>query len=373
MKNHVLKNVKNEKLVEITISDFKVITKTGSFDKFRISEKTFNSEKEASKFFLKKEWDALKKGFIYKSNNNNPGEYFFHYYIGGGYTGCLSLCSFGNNLAVYKSVQNGKDVIYLFDDNLVCFELIELPYPLAWSIKYNESNNTLVLDCDHYILNYSLKTKKFINLTKSFTAPASFIDIGNENIFYGSAPNYFVMNSLKQKIILNGIGVPDMYNRHSTIFNGAISKSGKSIAFINSEKEIKLINIKSKIEQVVNIDVSYIKQLQFFNNDSQIILLEFYNKFKLHILDLELKKIDDDSTKLLDEYSGHINYFCLNSDHTILAIFIRSNIFLVNCSDYSLIKKININHCVKTAEGVFLDNSRLAIRTDYGCLSVLNI
>ena len=63
-KKHSLRNKELTKIFNIELLNLKVIYLSGNINKPRTFEKEFKSEEDALKFFYKKEWEMLKKGFV---------------------------------------------------------------------------------------------------------------------------------------------------------------------------------------------------------------------------------------------------------------------------------------------------------------------
>ena len=139
---HILYDTATGKICRITLLGNKLITETGKPDKPRVTEKEFTTAEEAQKAFIKKEWETLKKGFVLRNENAKAGEPFLHYFIGGGYTGCLSFCGTPVGIFVYQNKlaykgKGDKDYLVLIDNAGNCLKEIELPEILAWDIDYN--------------------------------------------------------------------------------------------------------------------------------------------------------------------------------------------------------------------------------------------
>ena len=68
-----------------------LITENINKGKSRTTEKILTDSETAIKEYNKKRFATLKKGYVELNDNPKKGEAFMHYYVGGGYTGCLSL------------------------------------------------------------------------------------------------------------------------------------------------------------------------------------------------------------------------------------------------------------------------------------------
>jgi len=115
MKNvtHQLIERASGNVLSLTLNDKSLMSETGKSGKLRTTEKAFSDLEDARKNFYKKEWEALKKGFVLHNDHAKIGEPLLHIYIGGGYTGCLSFQQTPKGVYVYK---NGDGVDYLVVD-----------------------------------------------------------------------------------------------------------------------------------------------------------------------------------------------------------------------------------------------------------------
>ncbi|WP_324026329.1 hypothetical protein QSV08_02625 [Maribacter sp. BPC-D8] len=71
---HQLINSDSEKIIILTLDGENLISETGKKDKLRTTTKVFPSNEDALKNFHKKEWAALKKGFILINTNVKLGQ-----------------------------------------------------------------------------------------------------------------------------------------------------------------------------------------------------------------------------------------------------------------------------------------------------------
>ena len=99
---HELIDKNSDKVIRLTLKDKILISKTGKIDKLKTTEKEFLRNEDALKNFYKKEWEALKKGFVLNNENAKIGQPILHKFIGGIYTGALAFASTSKEIFVYK-------------------------------------------------------------------------------------------------------------------------------------------------------------------------------------------------------------------------------------------------------------------------------
>ena len=78
MKNvtHQLIEKASGSVLILTLKDKSLFSEAGKSGKLKTTEKAFSDLEDARKNFYKKEWEALKKGFILHNYNAKPGEPF---------------------------------------------------------------------------------------------------------------------------------------------------------------------------------------------------------------------------------------------------------------------------------------------------------
>lgn len=99
---HSLLNKELDKIFNIELSNLKVIYHSGKIEKPRTFEKEFKSNEDALKFFYKKEWEMLKKGFILNNEEATFGNPKLHYFTSSGYSECLSFTNTTEGIFVYQ-------------------------------------------------------------------------------------------------------------------------------------------------------------------------------------------------------------------------------------------------------------------------------
>lgn len=376
MKTANLFDDQNDKSSVITLSDNKVITETINKGKSRLTEKEFSDAEEASKQYEKKRWELLKKGFTERNEANEPGTPSLHYLAGLGYTGCLSFEDTPDGIFVYKhgwfkTANDQKDFILLIDREGNLKETIELPKVLPWDIRYNKSNNSLLMDIDHYIYSYDLADKQFVQHTSTINRPASFISVSDSNIAYGTHPKLFIRNNSDNSILEKDFDVEVI--KGSIPFCAGLSKDGKMLAFHNKEGEIQLIDTQTyQLIKTIQGEFRMIVQIQFVDNDKTLVIREQYGKWSLHYFDVE-KGMELFYPGLdVNEYSPTIFSFCFNADETILVQLHRTRAHVFDYKNKKFMYSFSLEHCVKKAEARFV-GEQLGVRTDYGCFSLYNI
>jgi len=360
-KNHSLYNYQTDKIFTIHQTESKIIYQSGKKEKLRTTEKEFSTIEEATKFFIKKEWEMLKKGFVLNCEKPNNGNAKLHYFVGGGYTGCLSFENTPKGIYIYKSDKDAegfKDFLVLIDDKGKAEETIELPKVLAWSMYYNTITNSLLLDLDHAVYEYSLKTKMFTHITETVKEPYNFVAFSNTKIAYGIKDRTTIITKDKEV-------------KHQGAFvKGTFSTNENQLALYNTKQQIKFLdsisgNFSKKIDTIPILD-----DMKFAMNDKLLIILEKYGT--LRYFNTESATEMDYPDLEIPNFTKEVNVFCLNKDNSKMVLVQRTKAYVFDFKAKKFLYKFDIKHAVKTVKINFIGDL-LAVRTDYGCFSLYKI
>lgn len=369
IKKHRLEDRDNEKASTITLNENVVTIETEKSGKARATEKTFTYNNEASEYFEKKEWELLKKGFVLHSDSTMIGDPILHYFIGGFFTGALSFEETLSGIFIYKANGDGLD-----DELMVINEVgkkvdaIKLPEPLVWDIKFNKDNDSLLLDIDHHIYQYSMSKKHFTDLTGRCKQPGSFITISSGNIAYASLPKLIITNAKMPCNLMVEISA-SLYGGHTHICCAALSSNGNTLALHLNAGEIQLLNTNTgKLIKTINDDFTLLRQMEFINNDTQIVALEQYGKLKMCYFDIASgEKVNYNELEM-----SNISKFCVSKTSNKLVILSYKTVYVYDILKKELLTKFKIIHMIKTANVKFI-GEKLGVRTDYGCFSIYNV
>jgi hypothetical protein len=374
---HNLIDNENGKISILRLLDKKVSIESGKTGKLKSTENEFPNNEDAEKYFEKKEWELLKKGFILQNNEASIGEPVLHYFVGGHYTGALSFEKTPNGIYIYKATatynnQEEKcDTLLLIDCMGKLIDTIDLPNSLAWDIQYNYAGNELLMDLDHIIYKYSINENKFSQCTKGIKKMVSFISVSNDKIAFSTYPTIFITDmSGKNKLNYN-YEVSEI--KGSMPFCSVLSKNGSFLAFHNKIGEILIINTDNgKIMNTISGNFKMVKQMEFVEKDKTLAIREQYGLWKMYYFDIDTGKEIQYKTLDIPEYTKEVNNFCFNKAQTKLVLTQRKNIHIYDFNKKEIIQSFKIMHSVKTIFPKFI-GEQLGIRTDYGCFSIYNI
>lgn len=371
---HELIDKNSDKVVNLTLKDKILISETGKIDKLKATEKEFSSNEDALKNFYKKEWEALKKGFVLNDDNAQIGQPLLHKFIGGAYTGALALENSPKGIFVYEDkIQNGETVgsMNLIDNLGNIFKTIELPKSLAWNIEYRPERNSLILDIDHYIYEFDIEKETFYNLGQEKSYVDSFVSVAKDKIAFATLGKLSIMNNQNKVLYTSDYKVE--FISGTKPFCGKLSKDGKLLAFHNKVGEIQIIDAENgTLLSKINGKFEMVFQFEFANDNKLLVVREQYGTWGMRYFDLStneeilMKEIE------IPEYTKDVNAFCFNADQTKLVLLQRADAHVFDFTNKKLLHSFTIEHLVKKCEIKFVGN-KLGVRTDYGCFSIYNV
>lgn len=371
---HELIDKNSDKVIKLTLNNKILISETGKNNKLKTTEKEFSSNEDALNNFYKKEWEALKKGYVLNNENAEIGQPVLHKYIGGAYTGALAIENSPKGILVYEDkIQNSETVglINIIDNNGDVLKTIELPKSLAWNIEYRAGRNSLILDLDHYIYEFDIEKETFNNIGQEKSYVDSFISVAKDKIAFATLGKLSVMDNQNKLLYTSEYSVELI--KGTAPFCGKLSKDGKLLAFHNKVGEIQIIDAeKGTLLSKINGEFEMVFQFEFANNNELLVVRERYGTWGMRYFDLttnqeiELKELE------IPEYTKDVNAFCFNADQTKLVLLQRADAHVFDFVNKKLLNSFKIEHLVKKCEIKFV-GEKLGVRTDYGCFSLYNV
>ncbi|MDO7876315.1 hypothetical protein Q5H93_16340 [Hymenobacter sp. ASUV-10] len=372
--SHRLTDPHSANSVTITLAGASLTVATGRPGKERTTTKTFGTPAEARQQFEKREWEALKKGFVLHQPTSPAGEPHLHYYLGKGYTGCLSFVGTPTGIYVY---QNGWDntsaqpVDYLLrlDAAGTLLATIALPKILPWDLHYNAPANRLLLDVDHFIYDYDLATGQFRQLAAPGSGPGihwtSFVAVSATVQAFAAEPTLHLQTLAGQPLV----EIPyrtDLVNG-SSVFAAALSKSGQQLALHTRFGEIQLLDTADgRLQSTITGNFTRIARLEFAANDTMLVVHAPWERGPLLFFEVATgRALAFPSLALPDNPQD----FCFNSDESRLVVLHRDTAWVYDFTGKKLLRSFHLYHTVKRAQARFVGDA-LGVRTDYGCFSL---
>lgn len=313
----------SEKQVILTLENNTLTTETGKAGKFRTTTKEFSTPDEALSALEKKEWESLKKGFVYHNPNAQKGEAKLHKFISSGYTGALSFAQVADNFFVYGcgKTENDADILLKINHKGETLGEFPLPQDLAWEMEFQKEKNQILMNLDHKPYAFSVENETF---TKSSEKIKKMSLCGN---FWAECNKNGVQvfdaktNKLKGKI-------PTEYN-FVTIESVGFSQKHLIIKDLPTSQTLKFYDLQT-------LDLVKIKGLEIPEKFPQVV------------------------------------GFCVSPDGRYLVQRHYLSAYVFDLQEEKFLFSFKIGHLVKSCKMQFLE-AGLGIRTDYGCFSVYKI
>lgn len=360
--SHRLINRATGKVLNLSVKNNVLHTETGKEDKLRKTEKAFSDKEQVINNFYKKEWEALKKGFVLVNENAKVGTPSLHTYIGGGYTGALTFTSTPKGIMVYKNTTEG-DVLVVLDSLGNLLNEIKLPRCLAWTMEYQASSDTIVLDIDHAIYQYNLEKDSFTNLKEDYNDSVSFLSVSEHQIAIGLEESIALVNTSKETVF-------PISHKGKTVCCGKLSQDGTLLAYHSKVGEIQIFNTADRsIAQVITGDFREVGQMEFVQSNQLLVVRERYGTWGMRYFDLVMNQEIKLKELEIPEYTKDVNAFCFNKDQTKLVLVQRTNAYVFDFINKKELHHFKIEHVIKSCEIKFI-GEQLGVRTDYGCFSL---
>ncbi|MDR7132788.1 hypothetical protein J2X69_005162 [Algoriphagus sp. 4150] len=371
---HKLINNNSEKVINLILKDKILISETGKIGKLKTTEREFSSNEDALKNFYKQEWEALKKGFVLNDENAKIGQTVLHKFIGGAYTGALSLEHSPHGIFVYEDKMQNEEIVgsmNLIDNLGKILKTIKLPKNLAWNIEYSAERNSLILDIDHHIYEFDIEKETFYNLGQEKSYVDSFSSVSNDKIAFATMSKLTVVDNQNRILFTKDYKIEIV--KGNSPFCGKLSKDGKLLAFHNKVGEIQIIDAENgTLLSKINGKFEMVFQFEFADNNKLLIVREQYGTWGMRYFDLStneeilMKEIE------IPEYTKDVNAFCFNADQTKLVLLQRADAHVFDFINKKLLHSFKIEHLGKKCEIKFV-GEKLGVRTDYGCFSIYNV
>jgi hypothetical protein len=370
----ILFNKELDTKMMITLSGKKITSKNVTTGES--VEKELPDRWEAERYFEHTEWFLLRDGFRIINENANIGEPVLFCFTNEYYHYDLSFCLTPNEIYMYKSSEDSKRSLLVFDLKVNLINTIDLPPIRVWGIEYCSADNSLYIDSRNAIYKYDITTKKFEQLTNSPETMHTFISASGSKIAYATYPNIFFKDIPKQKIVEDvfDVVVPEgEYIHVAAIF----SKNGEILALHNKIGEIKLINTNDwKIIKTINGEFHTVLKMEFIDGDKNLAILEILGESQMHFYNIETgNEIEYNSLKLPEDIFSlgqRLNYFCFNEKQTKLVLVQRFKGYVFDFKEKKFLHSFEIKQYDTTIELKFI-GEQLAIKTDRGCFGIYNV
>ena len=317
-----------------------------------------------------------------KRGRQSGRDEFARLYRGGGYTGALAFASFEGENFVYKCggyKENGSVdfLTRLGADGAIKGDII-LPKPLAWHAQ--RAGEILLLDLDHFIFKFDLKTGEFADLSKElnfkrnreFTSRVCAAGAAGETAAFAMFGQIFILRDGEISLLTQ---YKAEMKSSTPIFCIALSADGSRLALCCKQNEIQILSALDgscgKILSEIKGGSGILDKICFLP-DGSLLGKERYSD-KLICLDADGSRL---GPAWLQGECAQASDFCLSEDGSRLAIISYGKAHIVDLKSANLTLSFELSHVVKRCEAKFENSNgskNLVVRTDYGCFSLYRV
>lgn len=333
----------------------------------RIS-KSFPNREEALEFFEKKEWEKIKKGFVVENPEAKKGDVIFHRREGTQYTGTAGLTA-GDSKVFYTQFQDSSDSdnIYLIDLGGKVLEHIALPQNgLVFKAQFYKGA-TYFLNIDHQVYEFNSMKKTFEPLSDIPEKPLSVLSLSENLLCFNRNEEVIVKDLSSEKELFRQELQSELYEGHSTQFAGAVCSKAMKLITCSNNEEIIIWDLKTG-EKNLSIPGPFklVKDIQINSEGSHFFIQEIYNQSKIRCFEVSSGKEN------LKNCHNEVRAYSVHPNQNALSYFSYGKIHVVEIPSGNEILSFSPLHVVKSLSLHFFD-SFLALKSDYGCMSLYKI
>jgi hypothetical protein len=342
-----------------------VIVSNGLPGKEKHADKPKADPDTARAWAEQEEWARLKKGMVLVTPDAAPGDPRMHRYIGGAYTGALSIADVGGRILCCRS-GDSQHLIFVDADGTIGAPIDLPPNRLAWEIVDAPALERALVLADDQVLGLSAQTNVFEALTESKLKPGHFLDAAGTRMAWYDAPDVVVRDVATGTELLRQTMEAQMY-KGSVQMAGALSADGLTVACCAEEGEVKLFDVATAASRVWRGDFTQIDKLRFSSDGRWLVAKARYAGWGLHCYDLAADAPRAGWPDLGDLGNSD---FGIDPTGTRLAIAHRSTLAVYDLQTMALQLTCRIEHVVRRADIAWIGSDTIAARTDYACVSM---
>ncbi|MEF3308120.1 hypothetical protein PV433_04300 [Paenibacillus sp. GYB004] len=331
-------------------------------------EKTFENPEQAAKHVQKEVWSRLKKGMVLLNPEADAGQPVLHRYIGGGYTGSMPLAPVEDTNTFYCSYvvnQFEKEDVYLLDDQGETRKTYELPGgPMIFDMRFCPELNVLLMNRDHQIIGLSAGNGEVRAYTAVSRHPVSALALSGASAVWYDDPNLVVYDLRADAVRYTRQVTPELYGGHSPQLCAVLSPDGSRMAYCAQSDEIVIVDLATGREQPISKAKQAMTASMSFSPDGRYLFTqEEYGSWSLLAYDVA------EPAKSEDWDLGEIKSYAIHTGKNLLAVYKYGKVRLYDLDTREQTLVLDVEHVVKTCYLAFTKD-RLAVYTDYGCVSL---
>ena len=342
-----------------------VIVSNGLPGKEKHADKPKADADTARAWAEQEEWARLKKGMVLATPDAAPGNPRMHRYIGGAYTGALSIADVGGRILCCRS-GDSEHLIFVDANGVVSAPMDLPPNRLAWELIDLPAVERVLVLADDQVIAWSAQAQAFEPLTQSKMMPGRFLDAAGTRMAWYDAPDVVVKDLATGAELLRAPMEAQMY-QGSVQMAGALSPDGATLACCAVEGEIQLIDVATGASRTWRGDFTQIDKLRFSGDGRWLLAKGRYAGWGLHCYDLAADAPRAGWPDLGDLGNSD---FAIDPSGARLAIAQRYTLTVHDLATMAVQLTCRIEHVVRRADLAWIGSDTVAARTDYACVSM---
>jgi len=342
----------------------------GNPEKLRRSTKSFDTKRTAHEYLTKQQWSKLKSGYVLRNPDAASGEPSLHAYVGGGNTGMLALAASDDRIFCCR-FEDSNNILLTLDESGNLDQHVEVPDGrLVFDMIYSRDLGRVLLNADHGILSCDpAELNGFETVSEMVQHPASCLSAGGTRVAVFEHPYVVVKDAFNGESIFELECTPELVGGHSHQMCTALNREGDLLAVCSQAGEVGLFDLKSR-KQIAEIKGGFeaIEKLEFDATGELLIGLGQYGPWGPLFFDIKTQKLVDSPFALPALVDGSV-YFTIDTEKPRLALASADEIHIFDTQSYLHTQTIKLEHVVKRVQACFF-GEKIAVRTDYGCLSL---
>ena len=286
MRIRLLRDPVTERIWESRLEGNRVTIRSGKSGREKESGKVFDGEEAALKYVCKEEWSRLKKGFVLSMPDARDGQPRMLRFIGSAYTGAMIARNLDGNLLCNRFVDE-RETLFVIGDAAAVRETVTLPWTntLVWEACVLPDRR-LLLEADHRVEEYVIKTGKFSTIAPTNRTPAGFVAYGGGRAAWFAEPDLVVKDMESGRKVFSHSVTCDLYGGHSSQMCGTLSPDGRLLACCAKSGEIMLFDVDDgRMVSLITGDFAMIAKMVFDGSGRHLLALERYGRWRLLCFD----------------------------------------------------------------------------------------
>lgn len=342
---------------------------TGTPEKLRKREKSFDTVDAAHTNLMKTQWTKLKAGYVLCNPQATPSEPVLHTYLGGSYTGMLPLAASDKHIFCCR-FSDANDTLLTMDDAGGTHQSTVIPgQRLVFDMMFAPDLGLLFLNADHGVLAWNPESPgEFHSISEMNQYPASCLSVGGTRVvvFEHEHSRFVVKEALGGQSVLELPRTPELVGGHTPQMAAALNRAGELLATCSQSGEVELFDIESN-KQVAKMlgDFRLIENLEFIANGKWLVgLSELEGPI---FFDISAQKLVDSPFPLPPLQSGAV-HIAMDANKPRFALASDGDIHIYNTNSLQCTQTIHFENFSKGAKICFI-GERIVVRTDLACLS----